>query len=203
MDKSSVQLTAVPESGWSFSGWSGDLIDNTNPIALTMDTNKKVVATFQRGYFLSFPATTFNLTPSITTKIIEAPFLLNNWKATINNTIQWGSPNRDPSPRIVLGFFSSMASPRDPSIQLIAYNNGSIDVISHNSTHPNGYKLQTLKWANSLTISHISNTLTILSPGGDFQTSFPSFGLAFITCGSTQSDTCSGGKVEIQVECVQ
>jgi len=41
-----VQLTAVPDSGWSFTGWSDDLSGSTNPDSITMDGNKTVTATF-------------------------------------------------------------------------------------------------------------------------------------------------------------
>ena len=42
----SVELTANPVPGWSFSGWSGDLTGSTNPKNITMDSNKTVTATF-------------------------------------------------------------------------------------------------------------------------------------------------------------
>jgi hypothetical protein len=41
-----VQLTAVPNTGWTFSTWSGDLSGNTNPTSITIDGNKAVTATF-------------------------------------------------------------------------------------------------------------------------------------------------------------
>jgi len=41
-----VNLTAVAESGWTFSGWSGDLTGIKNPINITMNSNKTVSATF-------------------------------------------------------------------------------------------------------------------------------------------------------------
>ena len=41
-----VQLTAVPDAGWSFSTWSGDLTGSVNPGNLTIDGNKSVIATF-------------------------------------------------------------------------------------------------------------------------------------------------------------
>jgi len=41
-----VQLTAVPDTGWSFDGWSGDLTGTTSPDSITMDGNKTVTATF-------------------------------------------------------------------------------------------------------------------------------------------------------------
>jgi uncharacterized repeat protein (TIGR02543 family) len=41
-----VELSAVPDVGWSFSGWSGDLSGSNNPETITMDDNKTVTATF-------------------------------------------------------------------------------------------------------------------------------------------------------------
>jgi len=121
--------------------------------------------------------------------------LLNNWQVTINNTIQWASTPTNP--RVALGFFSSLAHPSDPQIQLIEYNNGALDVLKQN-----GNKLQSLKWANPLTVSLISNTLTVSSPAGTYSVSLPSFPLAYITGGSTESDICSGGEVDAEVEVV-
>jgi uncharacterized repeat protein (TIGR02543 family) len=43
---SSVTLTAVPASGWAFSGWSGDLSGNQNPVTLTLNAARSVQATF-------------------------------------------------------------------------------------------------------------------------------------------------------------
>jgi uncharacterized repeat protein (TIGR02543 family) len=43
---SSVQLTPQPSTGYSFTGWSGDLTGNTNPASITMDGNKIITATF-------------------------------------------------------------------------------------------------------------------------------------------------------------
>jgi hypothetical protein len=41
-----VTLTAVPNSGYAFSSWSGDLSGNTNPTTITMNGNKTVTANF-------------------------------------------------------------------------------------------------------------------------------------------------------------
>jgi hypothetical protein len=43
-----VVLTAYPESGWEFAGWSGDLSGTANPQYLTMDSNKSVTVTFTK-----------------------------------------------------------------------------------------------------------------------------------------------------------
>ena len=41
-----VSLKATPNSGYTFSGWSGDASGTTNPIQITMNGNKSVTATF-------------------------------------------------------------------------------------------------------------------------------------------------------------
>jgi M6 family metalloprotease-like protein/uncharacterized repeat protein (TIGR02543 family) len=48
----SVTLTATPTAGWSFTSWSGDVPaghETDNPLALTMDGNKTLTATFTEG----------------------------------------------------------------------------------------------------------------------------------------------------------
>jgi uncharacterized repeat protein (TIGR02543 family) len=41
-----ITLTALPDSGWQFDGWGGDLSGSTNPINLTMDGTKTITASF-------------------------------------------------------------------------------------------------------------------------------------------------------------
>ena len=43
---SSVQVTATPEPGWRFSGWSGDAAGTENPLAISMLGDTTVTATF-------------------------------------------------------------------------------------------------------------------------------------------------------------
>jgi uncharacterized repeat protein (TIGR02543 family) len=42
-----VQLTAIPNSGYVFDHWSGDLSGTDNPATITMDSDKTVTANFQ------------------------------------------------------------------------------------------------------------------------------------------------------------
>lgn len=44
-----VTVTAVPDSGWTFTGWSGDASGTDNPIQITVDAAKNITATFQKG----------------------------------------------------------------------------------------------------------------------------------------------------------
>jgi NOL1/NOP2/fmu family ribosome biogenesis protein len=46
MQGSVVSLTATPQAGWRFMGWSGDLSGTANPADLTVDAAKAVTATF-------------------------------------------------------------------------------------------------------------------------------------------------------------
>ena len=41
-----VQLTATPEPGWHFVGWSGDTSTTTNPLTLTVTRDRAITATF-------------------------------------------------------------------------------------------------------------------------------------------------------------
>ncbi len=47
-DGSVVTLTATPDAGYEFTGWSGDASGNSNPVNVTMDSDKTVTAAFQR-----------------------------------------------------------------------------------------------------------------------------------------------------------
>jgi hypothetical protein len=42
-----VELTAEPDTGWAFSGWSGDLSGSNNPESIIMDSDKTITATFE------------------------------------------------------------------------------------------------------------------------------------------------------------
>lgn len=41
-----VSVSAAPDSGWLFSGWTGDASGSTNPLVVTMDGNKSIEAVF-------------------------------------------------------------------------------------------------------------------------------------------------------------
>jgi hypothetical protein len=45
---SGVTITATPEAGQSFLGWSGDAAGAANPLSLTMDANKLIYANFTK-----------------------------------------------------------------------------------------------------------------------------------------------------------
>jgi hypothetical protein len=49
-----VTLTATPDPGQCFLGWSGDAAGSTNPLLITMDQSKLISALFSRKAALSF-----------------------------------------------------------------------------------------------------------------------------------------------------
>jgi hypothetical protein len=55
--RTNVKVTATPEEGYRFVRWGGDLDGDTNPVSVTMDGNKKVVAMFVRQYTLAVTVT--------------------------------------------------------------------------------------------------------------------------------------------------
>jgi len=47
-----VELTAVADPGWYFTGWSGDLTGKENPISLTITGDMEVIANFEEGVLI-------------------------------------------------------------------------------------------------------------------------------------------------------
>ena len=48
-----MQLTATPNSGFAFTGWSGNATGTQNPLVITMDANKTITANFVGTFTLS------------------------------------------------------------------------------------------------------------------------------------------------------
>src|SRR5208283_2680155 len=46
-----LQLTATPSSGYSFSSWTGDASGSSNPLSVVMNGNKTITATFIQNTF--------------------------------------------------------------------------------------------------------------------------------------------------------
>jgi len=49
--QSSVELTATPSAGWVFKEWKGDIPSTTNPITVEFNSDKEMVAVFERKMY--------------------------------------------------------------------------------------------------------------------------------------------------------
>lgn len=49
--QSSIELTATPAKGWVFSNWSGDTESTSNPLTISMTSNKTITAVFKRKQY--------------------------------------------------------------------------------------------------------------------------------------------------------
>lgn len=78
-----VQLTATPLAGYTFSGWSGDAIGNNNPLTVIMNSNKNITANFTL-----IPVNTFTLNViAVNGTVLKNPNLVNyNQGATVQLT---------------------------------------------------------------------------------------------------------------------
>jgi uncharacterized repeat protein (TIGR02543 family) len=47
-----INLTAQPDTGWSFDGWFGDLTGSTNPVQIIIDDDKAITATFTEDQYI-------------------------------------------------------------------------------------------------------------------------------------------------------
>lgn len=91
-----VQLTAIPSTGYTFTGWSGDASGSTNPLTVTMDGNKNITANFTKTIYLVILSANptsggtvtgagsyeFNSTVTVVAtakNIIGSKFLFTNW----------------------------------------------------------------------------------------------------------------------------
>ena len=45
-----VSITATPNSGYQFIGWSGDVSTSTNPLSITIESNTTITAIFEESF---------------------------------------------------------------------------------------------------------------------------------------------------------
>ncbi|MCI2229983.1 T9SS type A sorting domain-containing protein [Polaribacter sp. MSW13] len=74
----SVELTATPDTGYQFSSWTGDVTSTTNPLTVTMNTNKNITAVF------------INAQQTLTTTAVNGSVTTN--PNPVNGTYDYGTP---------------------------------------------------------------------------------------------------------------
>ena len=97
-----VELTAIPSTGWIFDSWSGDVAGLDNPISVTMDADLVIDASFVQGaveYTLDVntvgsgqvtldpPGGLYNEGTEVTlTAVADANWEFSNWSGDLNGT---------------------------------------------------------------------------------------------------------------------
>ncbi|UCG29425.1 MAG: zinc-dependent metalloprotease [candidate division WOR-3 bacterium] len=99
-----VQVTAIPDSGWIFYQWGGDLTGNNNPDTVIMDTDKTVIASFLTEFVTLTLSVIGNGTVEATPNMVQYPrgtvvellavpdsgWLFSHWSGNL-----WGTQNPD------------------------------------------------------------------------------------------------------------
>ncbi len=63
-ERTEVELSAIPDENYVFTGWSGDISGTTNPITISMDSSITVTANFIQGFNLVTHASNGTVTPA-------------------------------------------------------------------------------------------------------------------------------------------
>ena len=133
-----VTVTAAPNSGYTFSSWSGDVTGSTNPVTITMSSNKSVTASFS----VSGGESQFSVVGA-TASYSEGTYNASNVYDN-NTSTRWGSSGATSIPNIYVDLGSTKTITRVVLIWEAAY--------------ASGYRLQTSNstsgpWTTILTVT--------------------------------------------------
>lgn len=64
-----ISISATADNGYTFSNWTGDLLDTTNPTSITMNGSKNVMANFSQNQY----TLTMNINPSGSGSVSKSP----------------------------------------------------------------------------------------------------------------------------------
>lgn len=79
-----VTLTALPDTHYDFLNWSGDLSSSTNPTSIIMDSDKSVVASFQKKIYAP---SNFTGQKELSRTLFRAEYInVLSWQANSNNS---------------------------------------------------------------------------------------------------------------------
>ncbi|HPW65624.1 MAG TPA: hypothetical protein PLS84_00930, partial [Salinivirgaceae bacterium] len=89
-----ISIQAVPDLGWIFTGWSGDIVSTDNPVAVTMNSDKTVTAQFTEAtneYSVNFSVVGGN--GSLTATVNGTTIVSGNTVSNGNNVIFNATPS--------------------------------------------------------------------------------------------------------------
>ena len=115
-----VQLAAIPAMGYIFTGWSGDASGSTNPLTITMDSNKNITANFTlKTYTLNVSATNgtvvknpeqANYTPGSSVQLTATPdtgYIFTGWSGDASGSTNQLTITMDSNKNIAASFAAS------------------------------------------------------------------------------------------------
>ena len=153
-----VQLNATPDAGYKFTGWSGDATGLTNPVTVTMNSNKNVTANFVLDAFTlnvsAINGTTVK-SPSLATynngaivQITATPnsgFIFSSWSGDATGNTNPLNVTMNSNKNIIANF---IAAPIGFTLNVIA-NNGTVVKNPDLVTYSSGATVQLTATANS------------------------------------------------------
>jgi len=137
-----ITLTASPNSGYTFSHWTGDATGSTNPITLTMDVNKTVTANFTQNQY----SLTLNIVPAGSGSVAKNPdkptyvygeqvqltatanqgYIFSNWSGDVSSSTNPITLTISGSKAVIANF--TQANAPDISVNPLTYDFGNVKV---------------------------------------------------------------------------
>jgi uncharacterized repeat protein (TIGR02543 family) len=121
-----VTVTAVPNATYAFSGWSGDASGTTNPITITLDSSKSVIANFVRNPSLAISAGTGGTTDPVpgtyyypkgtnvtVTAVPNATYTFSGWSGDVSGTTNPITITLDSNKSVTANFLKNIYAPQN------------------------------------------------------------------------------------------
>jgi uncharacterized repeat protein (TIGR02543 family) len=186
-ENTQVVLTATPDAGYEFAGWSGDATGTDNPLTITMDTNKNITASFTAivlpNYTMTITAANGTVAQSIegtefaeNTEVVltataDAGYEFAGWSGDAAGTDNPITITMDTNKNITANFILG-TSIREMEVKFSVYPNPSRGIFSIQVMQPISYKVYNLNGvlvkegnaleAFSLDLTGFNNALYIL-----------------------------------------
>ncbi|MFZ3137525.1 MAG: DUF1566 domain-containing protein [Thermodesulfovibrionales bacterium] len=192
-----IQIEAVPDSGWSFTNWTGDYTGSANPVSINVSGNKNITANFSQNCDYSL---TININPQGSGNVTKNPdkakycpneqvtltaspnsgYNFSSWSGVDSNSETTASITMNDNRTVTANFSQQISNEPDISVDPVTQEFGNIPV--GDSSMP-----QTLTVSNTGSGDLVIGTLSIT--GNDAS--------QFIK----QNDTCSGQTVTPSANC--
>jgi uncharacterized repeat protein (TIGR02543 family) len=161
-ENTEVTLTATPDAGFEFAGWSGDVTSADNPLTVTMDANKDITANFTAivvpNYTLTITAVNGSVAQSIdgtefaeNTEVIltatpDAGYEFAGWSGDTTGSDNPLTVTMDANKDITANFIPG-TSIREMEVEFSVYPNPSLGIFSIQVMQPVSYTVYNLNGA--------------------------------------------------------